>query len=171
MDNFFRDILIAELHKVRTRTLSTIDGWSRERLLWYPPGGPVANPTGFLFWHMARREDMHLQDRVQQQDQLWRIEGWDKCLGLDPEETGFGFTAAQVRDFPLPPLAELTAYYNRVRDATLAYLEATTDAALLGPMPALADNSIGVYLLARVTHEHEQWGQIDYLNSIIPPGT
>ena len=39
MDNFFRDILIAELHKVRTRTLSTIDGWSRERLLWYPPVG------------------------------------------------------------------------------------------------------------------------------------
>ena len=167
MDNFFRDTLIAELEKLRTRTLGTVAGFTRTQLLW-SPAGPVANPIGFIFWHMGRREDMHLQHRVQGREQLWTAEGWNRRLGFDPEETGFGFSPEQVAAFPLPPIEDLIAYYNRVRDATLAYMTGSSDAALQGPMPAAPETSIGVYLLARVTHEHEHWGQIDYLKSILP---
>ena len=167
MDNFFRDTLMAELDKLRSRTLATVNGFSRSQLLWSPPG-PVANPMGFIFWHMGRREDMHLRNRIQDKEQLWTAEGWNRRLGLDPEETGFGFTPEQVTAFPLPRLEDLIAYYNRVRDSTLGYLRGSSDPALQGPMPRTPETSIGVYLLARVTHEHEHWGQIDYLKSILP---
>ncbi|MSQ27920.1 MAG: DinB family protein [Dehalococcoidia bacterium] len=167
MDNFFRDTLLAELEKLRSRTLGTVGGLAPHHLLW-APAGAVSNPIGFIFWHMGRREDMHLQNRIQDREQLWTAEGWNLRLGLDPEETGFGFTPDQVAAFPLPQLADLAAYYNRVRDNSIAYLKASSDVALQAPMPNAPETSIGVYLLARVTHEHEHWGQIDYLKSILP---
>jgi hypothetical protein len=169
MDAFFRDTLVTELEKLRARTLGTVGGFTREQLLWLP-SARLSNPVGFIYWHMARREDMHLQNRVQGREQLWRAEGWDRRMGLDPEATGFGFSVEEVAAFPLPRLADLIAYYNRVRDATLDYLRGSNDAALEGPMPEMPATSIGVYLLARVTHEHEHWGQIDYLKSILPAG-
>ena len=134
MDNFFRDTLLAELEKLRSRTLGTVGGLAPHQLLW-APSGPVSNPIGFIFWHMGRREDMHLQNRIQGREQLWTAEGWNRRLGLDPEETGFGFTSEQVAAFPLPSLDDLAAYYNRVRDNTIVYLKASNDAALQRPMP------------------------------------
>ncbi|MBI2886490.1 MAG: DinB family protein [Chloroflexi bacterium] len=167
MDNFFRDTLARELEALRKRTLGTVAGLSRGQLLWRPAGSD-ANPIGFLLWHLARREDYHLQTRIGGGPQLWQTEGWHGRFGIDPEATGFGFTAQQVRDFPMPGLLDIIGYYYRVREATLAYLLASTDASLQGPMPGMPETPIGVYLLARAGHEHEHWGQMDYLKGIMP---
>ena len=168
MENFLRAMLLAEFEHLRKRTLDTVNGMTRAQLLWYPPGPITANPIGFLLWHAARREDYHLQTRIGGNEQLWQTQGWHQRLGLDPEETGFGFTLEQVQGFPLPPLEEILSYYNQVRDSTLAYLRGSGDAALWQPMPAMPETPITTYLMARVGHEHEHWGQMDYLKSIIP---
>lgn len=169
-DNFWRGMLVAEFERLQKRTLETVQGMSREQLLWRPEGTP-ANPIGFILWHLARREDYHLQTRIGGSPQVWIAEGWDKRLGLDPEETGFGFTPEQVRDFPMPALQDIIAHYQRVRARTLEYLRSSTDASLHQPMPGAPETPVAVYLLARAAHEHEHWGQIDYVKSIIPPAS
>ncbi|MBI4496519.1 MAG: DinB family protein [Chloroflexi bacterium] len=169
MADVLRDILVAELERLRERTLGTVQGLTREQLLWRPAGSH-ANPIGFLLWHLARREDYHLQTRIGGGPQLWQTEGWHERFGIDPEASGFGFTPEQVRDFPMPALEDVIAYYTQVRDHTLAYLRASSDVALTGPMPEMPETAIAVYLLARVGHEHEHWGQMDYLKGILPAG-
>ena len=169
MDNFFRDALVAELEHLRKRTLETVQGLSRDQLLWRPHGSD-GNPIGFMLWHLARREDYHLQTRIRGAEQLWQTEGWHGRFGIDPEATGFGFTAEQVRDFPMPALQDIIAYYGRVRDRTLEYLRASNEASLQGPMPGSPDTSIYAYLQARAGHEHEHWGQMDYLKGVMPKG-
>ncbi len=167
MAEYLRDQLLNELERTRKRTLETIEGLTPTQLTWLPATSP-GNPIGFLLWHMPRREDYHLQERIQGKAQLWQSEGWHQRVGLDPEATGFGFTAEQVRAFKVPLLEQAIAYYNRVRDATVAYLKSATDPELLGPMPDPPDVSIASYLMLRVGHEHEHWGQIDYLKGIMP---
>lgn len=167
MAEYLRDQLLNELQRTRTRTLETIASFTSEQLKWFPNATP-SNPIGFLFWHMPRREDYHLQERIQAVPQIWQSEGWHQRVGLDPEATGFGFTPEQVQAFQVPPMDQAVAYYNRVRDATLEYLRTATDQQLLGPMPDPPDTSIASYLMLRVGHEHEHWGQIDYLKGIMP---
>lgn len=167
MDNFLRDTLVTDFQRLLTRTLETVQGMTREQLLWRPPGSQ-ANPIGFLLWHVGRREDYHLQTRIGGGDQLWQTEGWHQRFGIDPEASGFGFTREQVRDFPMPSLEDIIAYYSRVRSRTLEYLRSSSDATLQGPMPGMPETPIAVYLLARLGHEHEHWGQMDYLKGIMP---
>ncbi len=167
MAEIVRDLLLAELERLQKRTLETISEFTQEQLTWLSGQGP-GNPIGFLFWHMPRREDYHLQERIQSVPQIWQSEGWHQRIGLDPEATGFGFTPEQVKAFKVPSLEQAIAYYNQVREATLGYLRAATDQTLTSPMPDMPDTSIAAYLMPRIGHEHEHWGQIDYLKGIMP---
>ncbi|MCX6021955.1 MAG: DinB family protein [Chloroflexi bacterium] len=160
------DTLLFHFDMLRERTLASVGAMSREQLLWRPAGSD-ANPSGFLLWHMARREDFHLQTRIGGgAPQIWVAEGWHDKFGIDPEATGFGFTAEQVRDFPMPALQDIIAYYNAVRDRSIAYCSGVDDDALLAPLAVQPDTSVWHYLLARVRHEDEHWGQIDYLKGV-----
>lgn len=167
MPDILCETLISQLESLRQRTLATVSEMTRAQLLWRPAGSD-ANPSGFLLWHLARREDLHVQERINGGAQVWVTEGWHAQFGIAPEATGFGFTAEQVRDFPMPALQDIIAYYNRVRDTTLAWLATQNDAALLQPMPGVPEMTVWTYMLARVGHEHEHWGQIDYLKGLAP---
>ncbi|MSQ14383.1 MAG: DinB family protein [Dehalococcoidia bacterium] len=167
MAEIIRDLLLSELERLQKRTLETISEFTEEQLTWLP-GQSLGNPIGFLLWHMSRREDYHLQERIRGVPQIWQSEGWHQRIGLDPEATGFGFTPEQVNSFNAPSLEQAIAYYNGVREATLGYLWAATDEKLLVTMPDMPDTSIATYLMPRIGHEHEHWGQIDYLKGIMP---
>ncbi len=167
MTEIIRDMLVAELERLQKRTLETMSEFTLEQLTWVP-GEQPGNPIGFLFWHMPRREDYHLQERIQGVPQIWQAQGWHERIGMDPEATGFGFTPEQVKSFKVPSLEEAINYYNQVRNATLEYLRSETDQVLLSSMPGTPDTTIAAYLLARLGHEHEHWGQIDYLKGIMP---
>lgn len=166
MNNFLRHTLVAEFERLKNRSLETVREMSRAQLLWRPAGSD-ANPVGFLLWHVGRSEEDHPLTRIGG-EQLWKTEGWHQRFGIDPEADGFGFTPEQVRNFPMPALEDIIAYYSRVRDRTLEYLRGSSDSALRGPMPGMPETPIFVYLLSRLGHEHVHWGQMDYLKGIMP---
>src|SRR2546426_9469935 len=130
-----RDLLVSQFESAQKRTLDTMSQIKSSQLKWLPGDRP-GNPIGFLFWHMPRREDFHLQQRIQGlPEQLWQSEGWHQKAGLDPEATGFGFTPEEVRAFQVPPMELALGYYNRVREETLEYLRRPPDQHLLPNMP------------------------------------
>ena len=50
-------------------------------------------------------------------------DGWYERFGLPKDVSGYGFTAEQVANFPLPKdFSQVTDYFDSVRKETLEYL-------------------------------------------------
>ena len=101
-----------------------LDGLTPQELAWRP--SPEANSIGFTYWHTARAEDVWLHDFALKQPHVFEREGWHQRWGIPAKDTGFGYTAEQVAQFPIPPLAEIRDYYREVRQETLNYLHPLT---------------------------------------------
>ena len=74
--------------------------------------GPMANPIGFILWHLSRGEDRFVNTTLRPGTQVWETGDWPLTLGLpaDPEVSGIGFSAEQVAAFQVPPLEALLGY-------------------------------------------------------------
>tara|TARA_B100000315_G_scaffold200144_1_gene192227 strand:- start:1369 stop:1824 length:456 start_codon:yes stop_codon:yes gene_type:complete len=87
---------------------------------------------GFLVWHYARTLDRWVHSRALEAPQLWE-QGWAsqfERLPLDPNDTGYGFTAEQLEEFDAPPVPVLLAYAEMARNKAIEFLEGLDDYAL-----------------------------------------
>jgi hypothetical protein len=89
---------------------------------------PGANPIGWLCWHTVRSCDRLLGDAVLG-EQLWISQGWHKKFNRPPDfnDTGFGYTNAQVDDLNIPDVKTLLDYNRAVIERLLSYLEGVTE--------------------------------------------
>ena len=132
---------------------------------------PIANPVGWLMWHLARVQDRAVAGMTGV-DQLWIRDGWHSKFGkaADPEERGNGDTPEQVGAFVPPDAATLVAYYKAVRAQTDAFLDGLDaddpDRPVPGPAPdrlvPLSERVPGLILEA-VQHG----GQVAYVRGLV----
>jgi hypothetical protein len=61
------------------------------------PVSPGANTIAWLVWHLARVQDDHVAELLDT-EQVWVTGDWAPQFGLDPDpdNTGYGHTAAEV---------------------------------------------------------------------------
>jgi hypothetical protein len=141
-------------------------------VLQYRPAGHT-NPIGWLAWHIARVEDMHVADLLEQ-DQLWIGDRWHERFGMAPDARDFGTrqTLEQVNAVSAPSVDLLLGYYDAVAARTDAYLAALTpeeldrvlDEPQFQPLP-----TVGVRINSLIHHAAHHAGQIDYLRGLRDP--
>ncbi|MSQ33810.1 MAG: DinB family protein [Dehalococcoidia bacterium] len=166
------DELARSLNHNHQFTLGLVKGLTREQLAWRP--SPVANPAGFILWHLARNEDLWMHRLPPRRTQVYEAAGFDRRFGLTIPEgnsiwitVGTGWTAEHVAAFPACEPALLLEYLEAVRADTLSYLSrlmpADPDAQ---PWPGRSPNTLGWVLRQMANHEANHAGQIDYLHGL-----
>jgi len=139
-----------------------------DRLIESP--SPGANPIAWLVWHLARVQDHHVAELLDE-TQLWVDGEWAARFGLeaDPHNTGYGHNAEQV-----------AAVWPESPEALLEYLEAVdmrTRAFLAGLQPPDLDRvvdrrwdppvTLGVRLVSVADDCLQHAGQAAYVRGLL----
>jgi uncharacterized damage-inducible protein DinB len=131
---------------------------------------PDANSIAWLVWHLTRIQDHHVSE-IAGREQAWTAEGWaDRHdLPADPDDTGYGHTAAQVAAMRPAGPDELIGYHEAVAARTAAYI-ATLDA---DELDRIVDRSydppvsVGVRLVSVLSDNLQHAGQAGYVRGIV----
>jgi hypothetical protein len=156
--------------RVAEHVHEAVDGLDGATLVATPASG--TNSIAWLVWHLTRVQDHHVSELLDE-PQLWVTGPWAPRFGLDPEpdDTGYGHTAAEVeRVRPDGPEA-LVGYYEAVAARTTAYL------ATLGPddLDRIVDErwdppvTLGVRLVSIADDDIQHGGQAAYVRGIVAP--
>jgi hypothetical protein len=88
------------------------------------PPGDGANPVGWLVWHIARVQDSHVAELLDEA-QLWADGPWAARCGLepDPENTGYGHAPDEVAAVRPDGPEVLLDYLRVVDERTRTYLD------------------------------------------------
>ena len=145
-----------------------LDGLTPEELTWRPENW--ANPIGFTLWHVTRAEDMWIHRYGLDAPHIFEQDGWASKWGILPQDTGFGYEETTLDAFPTPPLEEMLAYRQDVRQVTLKYLDTLTPEALDGPLktphPRYNDYTVGRMLSHLACEIGEHVGHVRYLRGL-----
>lgn len=165
------EVIADSLSRGRGVLRRAIDGMPVEALEFRP--AEHMNPIGWLAWHIARVEDMHIADLLEE-GQLWTDGGWHQRFNMPAGARDFGTrqTLDQVNAVNAPSAELLLEYYDAVAARTDAYLGTLDSAALdrvldepqFQPLP-----TVGVRLNSLVHHAAHHAGQIDYLLGLRDP--
>ncbi len=84
---------------------------------------PGANTVAWLVWHLTRVQDHHISELLDA-DQRYLSEHWYGRFGRgpDPQDHGYGHTAADVASVRPHALGDLVAYYDSVHTRTIEFL-------------------------------------------------
>ena len=163
------DVVREVLGRVATAVPGVLDGLSAQDLLVRP--GPDANPIGWLVWHLARVEDAHVAD-VLEQDQLWETGPWAASMGLepDPSNSGYGHTTEQVAAIRSPGTEVLQDYFDQVRARAEQYLDRLSDEDLDRVVDRAYDPpvTLGVRLVSIAEDGLQHIGQAAYVKGLLP---
>lgn len=153
------------LQETRQRTLELTKDISLEELCWCP--SQECNPVGFLLWHLARIEDIMLNRLLQRKPEIWESQNWYQKMNKPLRDSGFGYTAEQVRCFAVPTLADLQAYLAAVREEFLAYLRRLTPEKFDElARPDRPEWTVGRIFYQSIMHENQHLGTIEYLRGL-----
>lgn len=145
-----------------------VDGLDLERLT--EPPSSSANPIAWLVWHVARIQDDHIAE-ILDEDQLWVGGDWARRFGLppDPGNTGFAHSADEV-----------AAVRPESPEVLLDYLDAAmarTRALLKDLVPAELDRivdwgwdppvTLGVRLVSVACDNLQHAGQAAYVRGLL----
>ena len=130
---------------------------------------PTANHILWLFWHIARMEDMWWS-YLSGEPEIWESAGWSDRLGIDRSRNGYGDTAEDITNFPDLTAEQIDAYWLASRAQLLSVietlvaddLETTYPGRGRDPAPTVA------WVLARIPVEISQHiGQIAYIRGLL----
>jgi len=160
-----KDLILRSLEQTQGYLTSALDGLTQEEAAWSP--GVECNCIAFILWHIARVEDFFTNRVIQRQEDLYEAEGWREKLGTPAKDTGYQYTAEQLRDWPVPKLETLRGYANSVRDKTLTFLNRSAPEKLSEvPRPDRSPDPIGATLGHMSTEIALHVGQIAYLRGV-----
>jgi uncharacterized damage-inducible protein DinB len=133
--------------------------------------GPEANSIAWLIWHLTRIQDDHVAD-VAGTEQLWTADGWaDRfSLPLDPGDTGYGHSSAQVASVRVDSGELLTEYHDAVHDFTSRFVSGLNDSNLDRIVDERWDPpvSLGVRLVSVISDNLQHAGQAAYVRGLLP---
>ncbi|MGH2807455.1 MAG: mycothiol transferase [Actinomycetota bacterium] len=132
---------------------------------------PEANSIAWLIWHLTRVQDDHVADAAGT-EQLWTSGGWAErfALPLDPGDTGYGHSAAQVGSVAVRSGDLLTGYHDAVHDETQRFVGGLSDEDLDRIVDESWDPpvSLGVRLVSVIGDDLQHAGQAGYVRGLLP---
>jgi uncharacterized damage-inducible protein DinB len=89
--------------------------------------GPGANTIGWLVWHLARVEDVHIAE-ILETGQIWETGDWAERFGVepDPSNSGYGHSGDEMLTIRPGGPADLLDYLDAVNARTTSFLEGLT---------------------------------------------
>jgi hypothetical protein len=161
-----KDYILSEINGQKRNLDRTLKDLAQYDIAWRPAAG--CNSIGLILFHIAKSEDNFIQARLQNQPTLWDADKWYQKLGLAQTEDGAHYNVDQVNAFPVPPLKELVAYFNTVREKTLAYVGALKPADFdrKFSMPPFGEMTVAGMLSLTVGHAAGHFGEMSYIRGI-----
>jgi uncharacterized damage-inducible protein DinB len=154
--------------RVDEHVRDAVVGLDAEALVTAPT--PGANTIGWLVWHLTRVEDHHIAEILGQQ-QLWASGAWALHFGVDPDpdNTGYGHSAADVMTIRPDSANALLDYYAAVAARTRELLASTTASDLDRVVDHRWDPpvTLGVRLVSIADDELQHAGQACYVRGIL----
>ncbi|MGZ4714489.1 MAG: mycothiol transferase [Acidimicrobiia bacterium] len=145
-----------------------VEGLTADDLVAAPVTG--ANPIGWLVWHLTRVQDHHVSE-VLEVDQLWVDGPWAAAVGLprDPDNTGYGHSAAEVAAVRPEGPDSLLDYLDAVDRRTRAFLTTLTPDALARIVDRRWDPpvTLGVRLVSVADDSLQHLGQAAYARGML----
>jgi hypothetical protein len=157
------DLFVAQHHHVHrspgdSRTDFTypemlLAGMSDEQIRLVPQEG--FNSIAWLFWHVARCEDVAVNAVIAERDQVLDDGGWSRRLGIERRDIGTGMTSAEVSELSQSiDLEALFAYQDAVGHRTREVIDRIDDAILSRP---LASDRVDTLAAIGTFGEHAGW--------------
>jgi uncharacterized damage-inducible protein DinB len=147
---------------------SAVEGLSPEDLRWTP--GPLANPIGWLVWHLTRVQDSHIAE-LRDRQQVYLDGAWAARFGLepDPQDTGYDHTIEEVGAVRPETAEALVEYYDAVHERTLELLRDVSEADLDRVIDERWDPpvTLGVRLISVLDDDLQHAGQAAYVRGLL----
>lgn len=148
---------------------SVVRGLTAEQLGWRVT--ETANSIGWLVWHSARIQDGHIAELLDA-EQLWVDGEWARDIGLepDPDDTGYGYTPADVAKVRPRNEKVLVDYFDAVSDRTIAFIEALTTKNLDTIIDRNWDPPVTMRarLVSVLADDLQHLGQAAYVRGLLP---
>jgi hypothetical protein len=164
------ELLVEGFGRLPDLVRGAVEGLGAEQLRWVP--APGANPVGWLVWHLTRVQDEHVTDLIDGAEQLWVSGDWAPRFGLkpDPDDTGYGHTAAQVQAVRPDGPEALIGYFEAVSARTVEWLATLAEQDLDRVVDERWDPpvTLGVRLVSILDDDTQHAGQAAYVRGLIP---
>ncbi len=162
------DLLMDSYGRLPDLVRSAVEGLTPEDLRWTP--GPMANPIGWLVWHLSRVQDSHIAELLDRQ-QVYVRGPWAARFGLepDPQDTGYEHTIEQVGSVRPETAQALVEYYDAVHGPTLELLRGVTETDLDRVVDERWDPpvTLGVRLISVLDDDIQHAGQAAYVRGLL----
>ncbi|WP_369383343.1 DUF664 domain-containing protein [Streptomyces sp. cg36] len=162
------DLLLDAFDRIRETVAAAVDGLGEEELAYRADGS--ANSIAWLVWHLTRIQDDHLAE-VAGHEQTWTADGWAErfALPLDPSDTGYGHTPAQVASV-VATAGQLTGYHEAVHARTAAFVADLDGEALARVVDTRWDPpvTLAVRLISVVSDDLQHAGQAALVRGVLP---
>jgi DinB family protein len=161
--------LLLELYgRIPPLAREAVEGVDPDRLI--EPPAPGANPIAWLVWHLARVQDHHVAELLDE-DQIWVRDDWARRFGLDPDpsNTGYGHSAEEVAAVRPERPEALLEYLDAVDARTRPMLERLTPADLDRIVDRRWDPpvTLGVRLVSIADDSLQHVGQAAYVRGLL----
>lgn len=147
---------------------AAVRGLNAEQLRTPPAEG--ANTVGWLVWHLTRVQDGHIAELLGE-EQVYVTGDWARRFGLkpDPDDTGYGYTAAQVEAVRPESARALVDYYQAVHERTASYVAGLTADDLDRVVDRAWDPpvTLGVRLVSILDDDTQHAGQAAYVRGLL----
>ena len=131
---------------------------------------PGANTIAWLVWHLARIQDGHVSELLDE-EQVYITGDWAPKFGRKPgpSDTGYGHSAAEVLDVQPQSWHTLEDYYTAVHERTARYLAGLTDTDFDRVVDEAWDPpvTLGVRLVSVINDDVQHAGQAAYVRGTL----
>lgn len=153
--------------RIGTIVSGVLEGLEADKANWRPGG--TGNSIAWLVWHLSRGQDEQIAD-VAGLDSAWNRGGYAGRFGfaLDPEDTGYGHSTAQVDAVRVESVELLSEYHEAVIAQSLGYVRGLDAQALDRIVDKRWDPpvTLGVRLVSIVDDCVQHGGQAAYVKGL-----
>lgn len=162
------DLLVEAYDRLPELVRGAVDGLDAEHLTTAPSEG--ANTVAWLVWHLTRVQDHHISELLDA-EQRYLGDGWHEHFGRgpDPEDHGYGHTAADVASIRPASGQVLVDYYDAVHERTSSYLGGLSASDLDRVVDERWDPpvTLGVRLVSVLDDDAQHAGQAAYARGLL----
>jgi hypothetical protein len=165
----WRELIVDGYDRLPDQMKEVLAGVSMADLDWQPH--PDCNSLGWTAWHLTRVQDSQIA-ALMGEGELWTRDGWHARFGrpADPDDTGYGHTAAQVRAFESPSGRVQLQYLRATVERTKGYLAALPAADLARELDepwSRPRPTVGVRIVSILADCHHHAGEASYIRGLL----